>query len=582
MAYRRGDGTLTDLEVSAAPIRDAAGRIAFAVSTFEDVSERKRAEEAMLASEERLRLAQDAGGIVTWEWNVVTGEVVWTGPMHDLLGLAPGARSPSYSAFLEAVHPDDVAAVLEQLHATLADGGTFDAEFRIVRPDGSVRWLAGRGEVARNDVGEPRRMMGVNYDVTERREATEALARFNAELEARVAEAAAKLVQLQKMESLGQLTGGIAHDFNNLLMVVLSALTLLRKRLPDDAGAQRLIANAVQGAERGVSLTQRMLAFARKQVLEPRPVDVPELVIGMTDLLRRSIGPQITIESRFAAGLPRALVDANQLELALVNIAVNARDAMPEGGALTIAVDETRDAPTADGPGGAYIRICLSDTGVGMDQRTLERAMEPFFTTKDVGKGTGLGLAMVLGLAEQSGGRFRLASEPGAGTTAEILLPVATGMAAPRAEADLGAKDGVAETPARGRRLRVLVVDDDALVLVGTAAMIEDLGHEPVEATSASEALALLDAGDPVDLVLTDHAMPGTTGLQLASAVRQRYPHVPIILATGYAEMPENAGDAIDARLGKPFSERDLAAALARVAPRTSGEVVPLLRSDAP
>ncbi|WP_349368246.1 PAS domain S-box protein [Salinarimonas sp.] len=577
MAYRRGDGTLTDLEVSAAPIRDAQGAIVLAVSTFEDVSERKRAEEALLASEERLRLAQVAGGIVTWEWHIPTGDVVWTGPMHALLGLAPGHRSPSYSAFIQALHPDDRALVQQRLDGALAGRAPFDMEFRIVRPDGEIRWLAGRGEVLRDASGEPVRMRGVNYDVTERREARDALARLNADLEARVAEGAAKLVQLQKMESLGQLTGGIAHDFNNLLMAVLSALTLLKKRVPDDARAQRLIANAVQGAERGVALTQRMLAFARKQVLEPHAVDVPELVIGMTDLLRRSIGPQIAIENRFEAGVPKALVDANQLELALVNLAVNARDAMPEGGALTIAVDSVR-LPAEDGRhAGGFVRVRLSDTGEGMDQRTLERAMEPFFTTKGVGKGTGLGLAMVHGLAEQSGGRFRLSSERGAGTTAEILLPVAD--AARHAPAPARAPDRGAAPAGDRRRLRILVVDDDALVLMGTATMLEDLGHDVIEAGSGAEALGRLEDATAIDLVLTDQAMPGMTGLQLAEAIRARRPRLPIVLASGYSELPQDTSGLVDARLSKPFGTDELDATLARVVRASgapSGTVVPL------
>ncbi|WP_052341109.1 MASE1 domain-containing protein [Salinarimonas rosea] len=425
MVYRRGDGSLTDLEVSAAPIRDAKGEIVLAVSTYEDVSERKRAEEALLASEERLRLAQEAGGIATWEWSIATGDVTWTGPMETLLGLPPGSRSPGHDAFLAQVHPDDRAGVSAAVEAALAGSAPLDVEFRIRRRDGDVRWMAGRGEVVRDAEGRPVRMIGVNYDTTERREARAALERLNADLEARVAEGAAKLVQLQKMESLGQLTGGIAHDFNNLLMAVLSSLTVLRKRVENDARAERLIANAIKGAERGVSLTQRMLAFARRQTLAPSAVEVPDLVVGMTDLLRRSIGPQIRIETRFSEGTPPALVDPNQLELALVNLAVNARDAMPDGGVLTIAVDAVSRAAEAEPPQGRFVRVRISDTGAGMDEATLARAVEPFFTTKGVGKGTGLGLAMVYGLAEQSNGRLTLTSDPGAGTTAEILLPIA-------------------------------------------------------------------------------------------------------------------------------------------------------------
>ncbi|GGK49643.1 MASE1 domain-containing protein [Salinarimonas ramus] len=563
MAYRRGDGTLTDLEVSAAPIRDETGRIVLSVSTFEDVSERKRAEEALLASEERLRLAQEAGGIATWEWSVATGDITWTGPMRPLLGLPENSRSPSYDAFVQQTHPDDRAGVAEAVRAALAGEAQLDIEFRIVRPDGGVRWLAGRGEVVRDGTGRAVRMIGVNYDITERREARAALERLNADLEARVAEGAAKLVQLQKLESLGQLTGGIAHDFNNLLMAVLSSLSLLRKRIPEDARAERLLANAVQGAERGVSLTQRMLAFARRQSLAPSAVDVPALVTGMTDLLRRSIGPQIAIRTHFAKGTPPALVDPNQLELALVNLAVNARDAMPDGGVLTVGVDAV-EGGNDDRPEGRFVRVCLSDTGSGMDAETLARAVEPFFTTKGVGKGTGLGLAMVYGLAEQSNGRLTLRSTPGEGTNAEILLPVAEAALAealPPAPAI-----ATASGPTRSRRLRVLVVDDDALVLMGAATMVEDLGHVPIEAGSAADALALIDGGLAVDVVITDQAMPGMTGLQLAQAVRARRPDLPLVLATGYAELPEGTDASVDARLSKPFGQEELSRALTRVA----------------
>ncbi|MGJ3263012.1 MAG: PAS domain S-box protein [Salinarimonas sp.] len=565
MAYRRGDGSLADLEVSAAPIRDAQGRIVLAVSTFEDVSERKRAEEALLASEERLRLAQEAGGIATWEWSVATGDVTWTGPMELLLGLPPGSRSPSYDAFLERVHPEDRERVSAAVEVALAGPAPLAVEFRIPHPDGRVLWLAGRGEVIRGPEGRPLRMIGVNYDITERREARAALERLNADLEGRVAEGAAKLVQLQKMESLGQLTGGIAHDFNNLLMAVLSSLTVLQKHVHGDARAERLLANAIQGGERGVSLTQRMLAFARRRTLAPSAVAVPELVSGMTDLLRRSIGPQIRIETRFADATPPALVDPNQLELALVNLAVNARDAMPDGGVLTVAVDAVTRAAEADRPGGRFVRVRISDTGTGMDPQTLARAMEPFFTTKGVGKGTGLGLAMVYGLAEQSNGRLSLTSEPGAGTTAEILLPVADGdhgrPPAPMPDRAPAAAD------VAGRRLRILVVDDDALVLMGAATMVEDLGHEPIEAGSAADALAILDAGTPIDVVLTDQAMPDMTGLQLAQAVRARRPRLPLVLATGYAELPDGAEAMVDARLAKPFGPDELMRVLTRLGP---------------
>jgi nitrogen-specific signal transduction histidine kinase len=378
-------------------------------------------------------------------------------------------------------------------------------------------------------------------DVSERRRAQEALERTRE-----------ALVMSQKMETIGQLTGGIAHDFNNLLAAVLGSLELLKKRLNmDDPKIQRLVDNAMQGALRGASLTQRMLAFARKQDLKPVVVDVPELVRGMTSLLKFDAG--IRIETRFPMDLPKVKADANQLELAILNLAVNARDAMPNGGAITIAAREDHDANS--GPAKRHVALSVTDTGCGMDEETLEHAQEPFFTTKGVGKGTGLGLSMVNGLAEQSGGRLVLKSRLGEGTTAEIWLPVAEEAAAspPRGEP-------VVAIPRTSRRLSVLVVDDDLLVLENTAAMLEDLGHAVVEARSGDEALALLRRTRTVDLVVTDYAMPGMTGLQLADAVAAERPGTVFLLSTGYAELPSGEYSSLP-RISKPFDQAALAKA---------------------
>lgn len=366
--------------------------------------------------------------------------------------------------------------------------------------------------------------------------------------------AEAKLREAQKMEALGQLTGGVAHDFNNLLMVVLGNLGLLRKRLPPDPRVTRLLDGAQQGAERGAALTQRMLAFARRQELRPKPVDLASLVRDVTPLLERSAGPTVRLEARLPDGLPPALVDANQLELALLNLVVNARDAMPEGGTVGITA-EAAEAPSKDAPAGLlagrYLRLRLRDSGAGMDAETLARATEPFFTTKGVGRGSGLGLSMVHGLAQQSGGGLRLTSAPGQGTQVEIWLPRAEQPAAPKDSAP--AHRGAGETPAR----RVLVVDDDPLVAAGTAMILEDLGHEAQVATSAEEALQCLGRGPEPDLVLTDHAMPGMTGLELAERLRRDHPGLPVALATGYAELPA-ATTAWLPRLNKPYRQEEL------------------------
>ncbi|MDB5511653.1 MAG: chemotaxis protein CheY [Enterovirga sp.] len=371
------------------------------------------------------------------------------------------------------------------------------------------------------------------------------------------------LQQAQKMEAIGNLTGGIAHDFNNLLMVVLGSLELLRKRMPDTPGLLRLVDNAREAAKRGSSLTTRMLAFARRQDLKPARIDLRQLVGGMTELLERSLGPMIAIEIDIPEHLSRVETDANQLESALLNLAVNARDALGGEGRITLTAREERVAGS-DGPlkPGRYVCLAVADAGEGMDEATLKRATEPFFTTKGVGKGTGLGLSMVHGLAEQSGGTLRLRSRPGAGTVAEIWLPARDPVAAdePRTIPP-AAPSGNAST-----RLSVLAVDDDALVLMNTVAMLEDLGHEVRAASSGAQALELLDEAR-FDLLVTDHAMPQMTGAQLALQVRTRHAGLPIVLATGYAELP--AGLDLDLpRLSKPFSQAELAKAIRRVTSR--------------
>jgi signal transduction histidine kinase len=417
----------------------------------------------------------------------------------------------------------------------------------------------------------------------ELRMAQNALARINTGLEERVAtELAARetaqfqLRQSEKVNALGQLAGGVAHDFNNLLTAVLGNLQLLRKRLPpEDGRAGRLLENAVQGAERGAALTQRLLAFGRRQALQPEAVDVPTLVRGMSDLLQSSLGAGIQVETHFPIALSCAYVDANQLELALLNLAMNARDAMAGSGRLVIAAREEPAIPTGpdpDGasPAGASIVLSVTDTGVGMDEATLARAADPFFTTKGLGKGTGLGLSMVHGLAAQSDGKLVLLSAPGKGTTAELWLPRAEETALPRmVEAQ------APEPPGPARRLTVLVVDDDPLVLASTTAMLEDLGHAVVEAISGRQALEILRAGARVDLVVTDQSRPAMTGVHLAGEVRQLRPMLPVLLATGYAERAEVMGSGLPI-MAKPFDQPALAKAIGGCmgAPASTGRVV--------
>jgi signal transduction histidine kinase/ActR/RegA family two-component response regulator len=399
----------------------------------------------------------------------------------------------------------------------------------------------------------------------EARARLEELHQLATDLERRVEErtaqhagAVAQLHEAQKLETIGQLTGGVAHDFNNLLTPITGALDLLqRKYALEDARAARLIANALLAADRAKTLVQRLLGFARRQALETQAVDVGEILRGMRDLIASSVGPTVELHLRHAPDLPCALADPNQLELAILNLCVNARDAMPGGGPLTIVVDEV-----AVGPGsalrlspGLYVHLSVIDAGCGMDAETLGRAVEPFYSTKETGRGTGLGLSMVHGLAAQLGGGFVLASQPGEGTRADLYLPVSD--KAGRAERARTGRGVLAD----GRPLHILLVDDEEIVRVGTAEMIRDLGHRVVEAEGGAEALATLAGSPAFDVVVTDYKMPRMDGAELARRLRAAHPSLPILIITGYTGTTDEVLHL--PRLSKPFGRAEIGAALA-------------------
>ena len=523
--------------------------------------------EELNESQEKLATALLAGRLGSWSIDIATETLVTSPLCREIYGLTE-ADEFTYPRLLEMIHPDDLGVMQEAVRRSLAHGEDYNVEYRTRWPDGSVHWLQVNGRIIRESGGGMRGLVGVAMDVTGRKEAEAALRQSNEWLESRVAERTAELVeearqreqiegqlrQAQKMEVIGQLTGGIAHDFNNLLMAVLNNLDLLRKHSPDDQRTQRLIDGAEQGARRGAALTQRLLAFARRQSLQVDPTDIGGLVDGVRNLLERSVGTGVLLEYRIASELAPALVDPNQIELALLNLVVNARDAMPDGGSITIRVDEVTAHEAEDLEAGRFVRLSVIDTGVGMDEETLQRAIEPFFSTKELGKGTGLGLSMIHGLAVQLNGALRLSSTPGQGTRADLYLPVTS---LPTADSEPVIATPVAEVDA-AQRARVLLVDDDVLIAMVTTGMLEDLGHEVIEANSGDAALAALRAGQDVDLMITDFAMPGMNGAQLAEAARRLRPDLPILLATGYAEMPN--GSTIELpRLGKPYSQQDLA-----------------------
>ena len=548
------DGSLHWAEMRARVARNGDGRSARLIGVALDITEHKRLAEtlaarvaartaALQASERRFRAVFDSA----FHMALLTdsdGRIV----LANRTALeAIGAALPTvvgtelWRAPWWAGTPQEAQRLsLEFPRAVAGDFVRYEAELAF--PDGSRRVIDFSLKSVPDEGGAIRQVVAEGRDITElkRTEAT--------------------LRQALKLEAMGQLTGSVAHDFNNLLMAVVSNLDLLRRRVDGDADLQRLVDRALQGAQRGAALTQRLLAFSRRQDLQPQAIDVPCLVEGMRHLLDQSLGPLITVEVKGANHTPPVLVDPNQLELAILNLALNARDAMPEGGSVTISFEEVtterlRDCGLATG---TYLRLRFEDMGCGMDEVTLGRAVEPFFSTKGLGKGTGLGLSMIHGLAVQSGGGLRLSSTVGVGTIAELFLPVTT--ATPRqviVERDASATGGVA--PAR-----VLLVDDDALIAMSTAMMLEDLGHHVIAANSGARALEVLNTTAEVDVLLTDHAMPEMTGAELAKRARELRPGLAILLATGYAELPEDAGGDLP-RLLKPYGQQQLATELGRL-----------------
>ncbi|HGJ8936238.1 TPA: PAS domain S-box protein [Pseudomonas aeruginosa] len=529
-------------------IRDSQGQLLGFAQLIHDLGEGRAAKEALRRSQEQFRLLVqsvtdyaiymlDHRGRIT-NWNLGAQRIKGYLP-EEVIGR-------HFSCFYT---PEDREAGEPARGLAAAEReGRFEKEGWRVRKDGSRFWANVVIDPIRDSDGRLIGFAKVTRDITHRIEAERELERARQEL-----------FQAQKMESLGHLTGGVAHDFNNLLTVIIGSLGLLKKRLPGDQRTADLLQNALEAAQRGANLTQRMLSFARKQRLDPQPCAIPDLLRGMTDLLIHSLGPSVSIETRFPLDLDLGLTDANQLELSIINLATNARDAMPNGGRIVFSASNQRvpaDNPHRLAPGN-YICLSISDTGSGMDEETLRRAVEPFYTTKGIGRGTGLGLSIVDGLAEQLGGRLTLESQPGVGTTANIWIP-----AVPRTPESARTGNGATpQAPSESERVRlscrVLVVDDDPLVLNNTAAMLEDLGCSVLKADSGSLALEILTATPELDILLTDQAMPRMNGSQLVERVMAQGRPLKMALATGFAEKIEGAAAQLP-KLAKPFGQEEL------------------------
>lgn len=518
--------------------------------------ERARGEEALRQSEARLRTLNETLEAQV-EARSAERDRLWN-LSQDMLARADyngmmSAVSPAWSQVLgwseselltrgyaSFMHPEDAAGTLNAIAGMAEKRQPARFENRISTSDGGwkhIEWTV---------APEPD---GINF-IAVGRDLTHAKAK-----EAELERAQDALRQSQKMEAMGQLTGGVAHDFNNLLTPIVGSLDMLQRKGVGNEREQRLIADAAQSADRARTLVQRLLSFARRQPLQAVSVDIAKLVIGMGDLVGSTTGPQIRVAVHAADDLPSAMADPNQLEMALLNLAVNARDAMPDGGTLRISagVDTVAGGHRSHLPAGTYIRLSVADTGSGMDEQTLARAIEPFFSTKGIGKGTGLGLSSVHGLASQLGGALSIQSREGVGTNVELWLPIGAEVADRTPEVRQQGQD----TALRGV---ALLVDDEELVRMSTADMLSDLGFAVIEAKSAEEAVRVLEAGKAVDVVVTDHLMPGMTGTELARHVEVVHPELPVLLVSGYAEL--EGVDAERPRLTKPFRKDELAATL--------------------
>jgi PAS domain S-box-containing protein len=535
----RKDGSRFWANVVLDPIRDEAGQhLGFAKIT-RDLSERRAIDEALRRSEERFRLlVQNVTDYAIYMLDTEGFVSSWNAGAQRFKGYTPDEIiGEHFSRFYE---PEDQATGLPQRAlATAAREGRFEAEGWRVRKDGNRFWANVVIDPIHDDFGNLIGFTKITRDLTERMRAQQALAKSQEQF-----------FQSQKLEAIGQLTGGVAHDFNNILAAIIGSLNLAQRRLAEGQDITRFFENAIQAAQRGATLTQRMLAFARKQELKLEPVDVVDCVRDMAELLGRTIGPGVNIKTEFPLAMPPVLADRAQLELAVMNLVVNARDAMPSGGDIVFgarqATSDTRDE--------RFVCLTVADQGEGMDAETLARATEPFFTTKGVGKGTGLGLSMVHGMVEQCGGRLSIRSEPGKGTCVEIWLPAAE-MPVRAAQPELA----ISQT----RPLRILAVDDDPIVLLNTATVLADMGHEVIQADDGEAALAML-MSQPVDLLLTDYAMPRMSGGELVEKVAAVQPDLKVIVLSGYADLPQGKSLSVY-RLAKPFSDAELARAIADV-----------------
>ncbi|MES1972432.1 MAG: PAS domain-containing protein [Pseudomonadota bacterium] len=519
-------------------------------ATARDVTDERRRQAEFLAAEERTRLVLEAmDGVGVWTYDVAADRFNSDASFAALYGFdaAQQANGATMAEVLARIHPDDVPKVIKAIGDARDVRGDGEIEYRLLRPDGSMRWIMTRSHVVLNAAGMPETAIGVGVDVTRQRELED------------------RLRQAQKMEAVGQLTGGLAHDFNNLLTAISGAMEMMQMRLKQGriADLPRYIGAAQTASGRAAALTHRLLAFARRQPLDPRPIDVNRLIAGMEDLIRGTVGPGVMVQVVGSPAQLPTLVDPNQLENALLNLCINARDAMPDGGRLTIEAGtiriEDRDALERDLEPGEYVTLCVGDTGTGMTPEVIARAFDPFFTTKPMGQGTGLGLSMIYGFARQSGGQVRIHSVVGEGTTMCLYLPHHRGNIHEDGEAR-----GAGEAPRSTSGEVVLVVDDEPAVRMLVTEILGELGYAAIQAGDGAEALAILESDARIDLLVTDVGLPGgMNGRQVADAARAVRPDIPVLFITGFAENAVVGDGPLDPGMElvtKPFSMEALAA----------------------
>ena len=528
------------------PVLDDRGEVRYIIHQTEDVTDQVLAEQHssthLKLADERFRAALLASEAGIFDWYIDEHSFYCDSALQQLFGLPDVLTSEPVERFLDHVHVADRGIVRAAL-AECVHGKDFVVEFRLKR-DAGRQWLLSKGKVFRDAAGNPSYVTGTCADITARKQAEKALSDLNETLEARVAAEVAErsrvedtLHQAQKMEAVGQLTGGIAHDFNNLLTGVIGSLELMqrRRRSGDETNDERYITAAVTSAQRAAALTQRLLAFSRRQTLDLKPLEVNPLVASLEDLLHRTTREDITVTTHLAAGLALVRMDANQLESAVINLAINARDAMPDGGTITITITTAavhlspEEGAAMDLAEGDYVTLTVADTGVGMTPEVLAKVFEPFYTTKPIGQGTGLGLSMVYGYMRQANGGVRILSQPGKGTQVQLYMPCLGGdLDILPSEESRSAPLGVGEV--------VLVVEDEAVVRSLIVEVLGELGYQTLEAGNAQEAMPFLENPQRIDLMISDVGLPGMNGRQLADLAQANRPELKVLLATGYAE----------------------------------------------